>query len=124
MKGETMKMTFRSTALAAGLAAAFLATGAQAEIDATCFANWKQAVTNQQMGAKCKWITPALDAKLKAAETSSYACASAKATEAEKADLVNSHVPATRKFVGQSMSDMPCNDQAKKYFDEQVAKLP
>jgi hypothetical protein len=109
--------------LAAALVALAAAAPAKAEINQQCYTGWLQAVSVQAVGAKCSLMTPQISQKLKASEASMYACTVAKATAAEKAELDGTQSRKSRGWVANSVKDMPCNAQAKQFFDSQVGLI-
>ena len=100
-----------------------VAMPAQAEINQQCYTAWLQAVSVQAVGAKCNLMTTQVTQKLKASEAGMYACTVAKATPAEKIELDGSQSPKSRGWVANSVKDMPCNAQAKQFFDAQVGLI-
>jgi hypothetical protein len=117
---RALDLTWAPTALILALAAA---TPVRAEINQQCYTAWLQAVSVQAIGAKCRLMTPAIGQKLKASEASMRACAIANATPAEKAEVDGTHSPKSRGWVANSIKDMPCNAQAKQFFDSQVGLI-
>jgi len=118
MRAHRLTGPFAAVALAFAVAAP-----ARAEINQQCYTAWLQAVSVQAVGAKCSLITPPISQKLKASEASMYACTVAKATPAEKAELDGTQSPKSRGWVAASIKDMPCNAQAKQFFDSQVGLI-
>lgn len=109
--------------LAAVAFALSVAAPARAEINQQCYTAWLQAVSVQAVGAKCSLMTPQISQKLQASETTMYACTVAKATAAEKAEVDGTQSPKSRSWVTSSVKDMPCNDQARQFFDSQVGLI-
>jgi hypothetical protein len=109
----------RALALAAVLAG--LALPARAEINEQCLVAWKLAVSAHAVGQKCQWLNPEAAKQMQAYEERQRQCAVAKATPAE-AKLKAELVPGTREAVKRKLDGMPCNADARRFFDRELGQ--
>jgi len=100
----------------AALSLAISMVGARAEVDDACLLDWKLAVGAYEVGDKCKWLDPQVEQRLKARETSKRQCTLVKATPAEL-----EYAPVMRTALKAALQDMPCDGEARKFFDSQAA---
>ncbi len=107
----------------AALAVLALTGPAAAAIDQQADLTWTRAVTAEAIGLRCGWLDAATIAKLKAVEDASSAAALAKATDAEKAEFAANDAPKERGWVAAKIAKMPCEANARRYFDTQLAQL-
>ena len=99
-----------------------VAAPAFAEVDAKCVERWNKAVTLASMAQQCKLGDAATAAKLKQVEDSSLQCATERASAGEKTEINDTAVKGKAKMKS-DLSGMPCNDDAKKFFEREVAAL-
>ena len=112
-----MHRTFGSlVAIAAVFAAAPMA---RANVDDQCMQRWEQAFTAQTLGAQCKWLDNNAAGKLTTAQDRNLTCAQSAATDAEKDDIA-SLLDATKADVTKALTNAPCGDDARKFYDSQV----
>jgi hypothetical protein len=100
--------------------AVFAATPiARANVDDQCMQRWEQAFSAQTLGAQCKWLDNNAAGKLAAAQNRNLTCAQSAATDAEKDDIA-SLLDATKADVAKALTNAPCSDDARKFYDSQV----
>jgi hypothetical protein len=113
----SMRNTLGSlVAIAAVFAAAPMA---RADVDDQCMQRWEQAFAAQTVGLQCRWETNNDYAKLNAAQDRNLTCAQSAATDAEKDDIA-SLLDATKADVTKALTNAPCGDDARKFYDSQV----
>ena len=98
-----------------------VALPAAADVNQDCIQRWQQAVTTRAVGERCQYLDAATSAKLKAAEDSAYACATAKATADEKSQL-EAALPQFKQNQTKELAATPCNDSTKAVVSGQAAK--
>jgi hypothetical protein len=91
---------------------ASVALPAAAQVDQQCIQRWQQAMSTRLLGERCQSIDAATSAKLKALEDASLACAMAKASAADKAQLQTS-LPDVQKETAQALANTPCDQDTK-----------
>jgi len=119
------KESSRSTTLLMAAACAVAALGAhpaRADIDAKCYNEWNGALITLQLGEKCKYIDAAATDRIRKAQDARLACAKAKATAAEQADLARTIAAAQADSV-KRVAEMQCTADVRKAYDAQVANL-
>jgi hypothetical protein len=104
--------------------AVFALTGpAAAAIDQQADLTWTRTIGVEAIGNKCNWLDAATRTKLKALEDASHAAILAKATDAERTELTTNDEPKERAWVAAKIDKMPCEANARRYFDTQLAQL-
>ena len=102
--------------------AAVAAAPAFAQVDAQCVERWNKAVTLASLAQQCKLGDAGTAAKLKQVEEASLRCATERASASEKTEVNETAASGKTKMKSQ-LSAMPCNDDAKKFFEREVAAL-
>jgi len=103
---------YRTHGLLLAAAAACLALPAAAQVDQQCIQRWQQAMSTRLLGERCQSLDAATTAKLKALEDSNLACAMAKASAADKAQLQAS-LPDVQKETAKALANTPCDADTK-----------
>ena len=81
---------------------------------------WEQAFTAADRGPAMQMAETNNDyAKLNAAQDRNLTCAQSAATDAEKDDIA-SLLDATKADVTKALTNAPCGDDARKFYDSQV----
>lgn len=93
-------------------AAVSAALPAAAEVNQQCIQQWQNAVSTRALGERCQSLDAGTSAKLKALEDSSLACAMAKATADEKAQL-DAALPQFKAAQAKELGSTPCNESTK-----------
>jgi hypothetical protein len=102
-------------------AAVSVALPAAAQVDQQCIQQWQQAISTRALDERCKSLDAATAAKLKALEDSSLACATAKASAADKAQL-EAALPQIRQSTIKEMATAPCDEGTKSALTGQATK--
>jgi hypothetical protein len=102
-------------------AAASVALPAAATVDEQCIQRWQQTISTRALDERCKTLDAATAAKLKALEDSSLACATAKATADEKAQL-DTALPQIRQSTTKVMAETPCDESARAAVSGQATR--
>jgi len=95
------------------------APSARANVDEQCMERWERAFTAQTLGAQCKWLDNNATGKLTAAQERNLTCAQSAATDAEKDDI-KSLLDASKADVKKSLTNAPCGNDARRFYDSQV----
>ena len=106
----------------AAVMAAVAAAPAFAQVDAKCVERWNKAITLANMAQQCKLGDAATAAKLKQVEDSSLQCATERASAGEKTE-VNDTAAKGKAKMKSDLTGMPCNDDAKRFFEREMAAL-
>lgn len=117
-----MKKLWCRTWGCAALAASVAATPAFAQADAKCAERWNKAVALSHMAQHCKLGDASTAAKLKQVEDASLQCATERSSAGEKTEVGDTAAKGKAKMKS-DLAGMPCNDDAKKYFEREVAAL-
>jgi len=103
----------RHSIYGAALAVALsVALPAAAQVDEQCLQRWQQTVSTRVLAERCNSLDAATAAKLKALEDSSLACAVAKASAADKAQI-NDAAAQFRQSTATALASTPCDDNSR-----------
>ena len=93
-------------------ALSWAALPAAAQVDEQCLQRWQSTVSTRVLAERCNALDAATAAKLKALEDSSLACAMAKASAADKAQMETA-AAQYRQSTAAALAQTPCDESAK-----------